>query len=144
MTETGQRTIRGTTPSDAAGVRKLLTDLPPNSTITFFDGRTVFNATGPKKLPPFYHIKKEVANFGGGHFIYICTDNRGQPIGKPESDLDHIAKDVSGLTILNKYVIQYNKNYTFNRPAGIERPTPVGKVLPIDSLKKIKPNIPKK
>ena len=143
MTETGQRTIRGTTPTDAASVQKLLTDLPPNSTITFYDGRTVFN-TGQRKLPPFYHIKKEVANFGGGQFIYICTDNRGQPIGKQGADVVHIAKDIVSLTILNKYVAQYNKNYTTHRPAGISRKTPVGKVLPLDALKKIKPNIPKK
>lgn len=97
-----------------------------------------------KKLPAFYHVKKEIANFGGGQPIYICTDNRGQPIGKSGADLNHIAKEISGLTILNKYVAQYNKNYTANRPAGISRPTPVGKVIPFDSLKKIKPNVPKK
>lgn len=114
-------------------------DLPPNSTIVFYDGRTLM---GQKKLPAFYHIKKEIANFGEGQDLYVCTDNRGQPIGKP--DVSQVAKEVATLTILNKYVIQYNKNYTAKRPAGIERPTPVGKVLPLDSLKKIKPNIPKK
>lgn len=104
----------------------------------------MFTSTGPKKLPPFVNIKKEIPNFGNDKFIYIVTDNRGQPIGKPESYLDTVVKDIASQTILNKYVIQYNTNYTHNRPTGIDRPTPLGKNIPLDKLKKIKLNLKKK
>lgn len=117
----------------------MLLDLPPNASITFYDDRTLYSPTGAqqRKLPPFKTVTKEIHNALNAA-VYIHTDNRGQPVISRGNEIDDLVDGIVSLSILNKFVIQYDLNRVTSTPAAINRPTPTGKILPVDKLKKIK------
>lgn len=105
----------------------------------------MYSPTGAKerKLPPFKTITKEIHN-AIGKPVYIHTDNRGQPVITREEEIDGLVKDIFSLSILNKFVIQYDVKKITSTPAPISRPTPTGKILPMDKLSKIRAASPDK